>query len=95
MNKPAKRIGDDPLDDIGATVHRFPVRASAPAPAAAEPEHGPDWEARHKRVTFHVDKALWERVKAEHMRTGRSQSQIISEALVQHLGPVLPAGKRR
>ncbi len=43
------------------------------------------WETLNKRVTFYCPRELLKQVDGEVMRSGRSKSQVIVEALREHL----------
>ncbi len=61
----------------------------APANAGGRPvvsADGKRWEDTHRRVTFHCSVALLEAIEAEMERSGRSKSQVITEALRAALG---------
>jgi hypothetical protein len=53
------------------------------------PEHplgSRSWDATHRRVTFYCPVPLLVRIEAEMVRSGRSKSQVIVEAIVSEVG---------
>ncbi|MFN2568787.1 MAG: hypothetical protein ABR564_04200 [Candidatus Dormibacteria bacterium] len=69
---------------------------------AGAPHHAARWEAGHKRVTFYCSKALLAALEAEMGRSNRTKTQVIVDALTDHITPHArsvrrpdPGGSRR
>ena len=64
---------------------------AAPVPTPLRPagrrrkEDGLTWEETHRRATFHLSVTLHEAIAAEADRSGRTKSQVVTDALRQHL----------
>lgn len=60
------------------------ARSAARAPAAAG--KGPRWDETHSRATFHLPLELQRALDQEAKGSGRSKSQVVADALREHLG---------
>ena len=69
------------VDGLPSTVDRprttiYGQRSSPPQAATREP-----WEAQHKRVTFYCPTELLARIETEMVRSGRSKTAVIVDAV--------------
>lgn len=81
-----------PTRATGAAVGQLPLTVDD-QPLASGPELPPRripgerrWEAAHQRVTFYCPRDLLRTVELEGARSQRSKSQVIVDALREHLG---------
>ncbi len=66
--------------------HRPSPLNGAPRDAANRPSPpAMPWEASHRRVTFYCPEDLLHAIEAEMVRSGRSKSRVIVDALQEHL----------
>jgi Ribbon-helix-helix protein, copG family len=49
------------------------------------PARGATWEETHSRATFHLSREVQDAVTEAAAKSGRSKSQVVSDALRQHL----------
>ena len=78
--------GAAPAADPGP-ASALPPAAAALAPRGGRPKKdGPTWEDLHQRATFHLPVELHEAVRREAVRSGRTKSRVVADAIRQHLG---------
>jgi hypothetical protein len=66
----------------------FSDQPTDPPPAHAERPRavaGRSWEETHSRATYHLARDLQEAVSKEAASSGRSKSQVVADAIRQHL----------
>lgn len=73
-------IGEEPA---AAPLSPPPARSSAHVEGAED--DGQPWEAAHRRLTFYCSYKMLDAIQAERERSRRSKTQIITDALAQHL----------
>lgn len=66
----------DDRPEVSPGADTVPVRKAVP---------GRSWEDTHSRATFHLSQDLRDAIDKEAARSGRSKSQVVSDALRQHL----------
>lgn len=78
-----------PRPDLKSALGREAVYADTPpAPEGARGPRDtgrPKWDETHSRATFHLPRDLQQAIAAEATRSGRSKSQVVADALRQHL----------
>jgi len=68
----------------------FSDKGAKPAPSRPATDSGrgattATWEETHSRSTFHLSRELRDAIAEAAAKTGRSKSQIVTDALRQHL----------
>lgn len=82
-------LGERVAADTSRGRHAFDPRPDVESAPADRTDPAParrlSWEERHRRVIFHCPIDLLEDLEAEMKRSDRSKSQVLTEALREHL----------
>ncbi len=64
----------------------FVPPSTVDGPPSTVTASGTNWEDGHQRVTFYCPRGLLVAVEQEMARSGRSKTQVIADALREHIG---------
>jgi len=64
-------------------------------PGRPKKTDGPTWEESHERATFHLPVELHQAVKEEALRSGRTKSAVVADALREHLAKQPARARKR
>ena len=81
------RVRDHPVRNLSTHRGQEAIYSSADPDTAPAPGASPTftWDASHRRVTFYCPVGLVPELEAEMVRSGRSKTAVIIDALMAHL----------
>jgi hypothetical protein len=90
---PSRRTRAAPARRAADRIRSTPAKAP---PASTKPTaDSSDWEENNVRVTFYCPRPMLEKVEKEIVRSGRSKTRVIVDAIEHHLSSGWPASKAR